>query len=43
MPNVDIQHPANLTLSLTRLIDAPREVVFKAWLEHLTEWWAPSA
>lgn len=32
-----------LELTLTRLIDAPREKVFKAWVtpEILTEWWCP--
>jgi uncharacterized protein YndB with AHSA1/START domain len=28
-------------LSITRLIDAPREAVWRAWTERLTEWWAP--
>ncbi|WP_434389511.1 SRPBCC family protein [Melittangium boletus] len=35
-------YPADRTLSVTRLIDAPREVVFKAWFAHLQEWWAPA-
>jgi uncharacterized protein YndB with AHSA1/START domain len=27
----------------TRVIDAPRELVFKAWTdpEHLAQWWGP--
>ena len=31
-------------LTLTRLLDAPREVVFKAWTEpeQLARWWGPS-
>jgi uncharacterized protein YndB with AHSA1/START domain len=31
-------------LRLTRLIDAPREVVFEVWTrpEHLVEWWGPA-
>ncbi len=28
-------------LSLTRLIDAPRERVFGAWTTRLPEWWGP--
>ncbi len=33
--------PEDRQLSLTRLIAAPRERVFKAWTEHLPEWWGP--
>jgi uncharacterized protein YndB with AHSA1/START domain len=30
-------------MSLTRIINAPREIVFKAWIEpeQLTKWWGP--
>lgn len=28
-------------LSVTRLIDAPRDAVWRAWTERLTEWWCP--
>lgn len=28
-------------LSITRLIDAPREAVWRAWTDHLAEWWCP--
>jgi uncharacterized protein YndB with AHSA1/START domain len=30
-------------LTLTRILDAPRELVFKAWTEaeHLAQWWGP--
>ncbi len=30
-------------LVLTRLFDAPRELVFRAWLEpkHVAQWWGP--
>jgi uncharacterized protein YndB with AHSA1/START domain len=28
-------------LVLTRIIDAPREQVFKAWTTRLPEWWGP--
>jgi uncharacterized protein YndB with AHSA1/START domain len=30
-------------VSITRILDAPRELVFRAWTEaeHLKEWWGP--
>jgi uncharacterized protein YndB with AHSA1/START domain len=28
-------------LSITRLIDAPPETVYRVWTERLGEWWAP--
>ena len=28
-------------LTLTRIIDAPRERVFKTWITRLPEWWGP--
>jgi len=33
----------NRTLVITRVFDAPREAVFKAWteVEHLRRWWGP--
>lgn len=36
--------PAERVLVLTRLLDAPRQLVFKAWTEprHLTRWWGPN-
>ncbi|HEY6916707.1 MAG TPA: SRPBCC family protein [Allosphingosinicella sp.] len=30
-----------LELSITRIIDAPREIVWRAWTERLEEWFAP--
>ena len=32
-----------LSLSITRVFDAPRSLVFKAWTdpEHLAQWWGP--
>ena len=29
--------------TITRIFDAPRELVFKAWTEpgHMTQWWGP--
>ena len=32
---------APLELSVTRYIDAPREQVWRAWVERLPDWWAP--
>lgn len=28
-------------LSVTRLIDAPRDAVWRAWTERLADWWCP--
>lgn len=28
-------------LTITRLIDAPREAVWRAYTDHLAEWWCP--
>lgn len=28
-------------LSITRIIDAPPEKVFRTWIDRLPEWWAP--
>ena len=28
-------------LSITRLIDAPREAVWRAFTDHMAEWWCP--
>jgi uncharacterized protein YndB with AHSA1/START domain len=38
------ERPGSAELRLTRLIDAPREVVFEVWTrpEHLVEWWGPA-
>jgi len=34
---------AKYTLTLTRMLDAPRELVFKAWTDpkHFQRWWGP--
>jgi uncharacterized protein YndB with AHSA1/START domain len=34
---------AEAEVHLTRILDAPRELVFKAWTEpkHLAQWWGP--
>jgi uncharacterized protein YndB with AHSA1/START domain len=39
-PNVE---PADRELVITRVFDAPRELVFKAWTDpkHLAQWWGP--
>lgn len=36
--------PERRSLSITRLLDAPRALVFKAWTEprHLAHWWGPA-
>lgn len=41
--NVASPHP-EASLVLTRLIDAPRELVFKVWTEsdRLAQWWGPA-
>ena len=35
--------PAERELVISRVFDAPRELVFKAWTEpeHLMRWWGP--
>ena len=35
--------PMEGELKMTRIFDAPREVVFRAWTEpeHMTRWWGP--
>jgi uncharacterized protein YndB with AHSA1/START domain len=35
--------PEGLTLTITRVFDAPRRLVFKLWTqpEHLARWWGP--
>jgi len=39
--NNDIAEPAERELLITRILDAPRSLVFKAWTrsEHLMHWW----
>lgn len=37
----NLQTAAPRELSLTREIDAPPALVFRAWTEHLMEWFAP--
>ncbi|NQX68572.1 SRPBCC domain-containing protein [Paenibacillus alba] len=36
-------NPANQELEITRIFNAPRELVFKVWTEaeHLEKWWGP--
>ncbi len=38
------KHPAEVELVITRLFDAPRDLVFKCWTEpkQLARWWGPS-
>ena len=37
------RRPATRDLVLTRIFDAPRELVFKAWTDpkHIAQWWGP--
>ena len=41
---VDRKRSAHRELTITRVIDAPRELVFKAWTDpgHLAQWWGPN-
>jgi uncharacterized protein YndB with AHSA1/START domain len=45
MQNTDMSQPSRLEreVTLTRILDAPRELVFKVWTdpEHLARWWGP--
>lgn len=43
MPQGSVAEPTEDELVLTRLFDAPRELVFQTWMrpEHLMRWWAP--
>ena len=38
-----ITEPADRVLKITRVFDAPRSLVFKAWTEseHMARWWGP--
>jgi len=38
-----ITEPADRVLKITRIFDAPRSLVFKAWTEseHMARWWGP--
>jgi uncharacterized protein YndB with AHSA1/START domain len=40
---VDQGHAARRQVSLVRLIDTPRQLVFSAWTDadHLAQWWGP--
>jgi uncharacterized protein YndB with AHSA1/START domain len=43
MPNNPAIQPAERELTIIRIFDAPRELVFKAWTDskHLAQWWGP--
>ncbi len=38
-----VTEPADRVLKITRIFDAPRSLVFKAWTdsEHIARWWGP--
>ena len=38
-----VTEPADRVLNITRVFDAPRSLVFKAWTEseHMARWWGP--
>ncbi len=42
--NADRVFPNGRELSITRLLDAPRELVFEVWTnpEHIKHWWGPN-
>jgi uncharacterized protein YndB with AHSA1/START domain len=35
------QTPENRELVISRIIDAPRELIFQAWTRQFKEWWGP--
>lgn len=41
---MEAEPPRSTELKLTRLIDAPADIVFEVWTrpEHLIEWWGPA-
>jgi len=36
-------HPGDRELVISRLIEAPRDRVFRAWIEELPNWWGRMA
>ena len=42
--SLTVTTPGDRVIVMTRLFDAPRSVVFKAWTqpEHVAQWWDPS-
>ena len=38
-----VKLPATRDVSITRIIDAPRELVFRMWTDpaHMARWWGP--
>ena len=41
----EANYTSDRELSISRLINAPRELVFKVWTEpeHVAQWWGPTA
>jgi uncharacterized protein YndB with AHSA1/START domain len=42
-PALTVTLPSDREILMTRTVDAPRELVFKAWTDpkHLAQWWGP--
>src|SRR5271163_4157080 len=42
-PNINSKESSQWDLVLTRIFDAPRELVWKVWTDpsHLAQWWGP--
>lgn len=42
--NVQSTLPNRVVMTLTRMLDAPREIVYRAWVDpkQLGQWWGPS-
>ncbi len=41
MPTPETTESGIHELSVTRLIDAPRDALWRAWTDHLEKWWCP--
>jgi uncharacterized protein YndB with AHSA1/START domain len=43
--NKSVAEPKVTELVMTRILDAPRELVFKAWTDpkHMANWWGPDS
>ena len=43
MPSAASEFPKSVDVTLTRVLDAPRELVFRMWTDpmHMAQWWGP--